>query len=232
MNHHAYYFSGEAEEGIKHALAFGERMLGLSAKGNPDVIVFRYALFSVEEARKVSSVVHRMPVHGDRKLIIVSATRIFHETQNALLKIFEEPPEGTCIILVIPSDGVLIPTLRSRLVPLPSNASDEANSTIYSTVGAGIVAEFLKGGSVEREKIVAKLLDRAKSDTPEVKQEARTEALLLANGLTKAFYEKRNDPAVHAILSDLNRFIPILHERSAPLKLIFEHVLLTMPKGK
>jgi hypothetical protein len=32
-------------------------------------------------------------------------------------------------------------------------------------------------------------------------------------------------------LYDLARFIPILHERSGPLKLMFEHVQMVLPQG-
>lgn len=222
MNHHAFYVAGDSEEGIGRALVFGERALGLPASGNPDVIVLRYSLFPVDEARKVHDVVHRMPTKGDKKLIIISASRIFHEAQNALLKVFEEPPAGTYIVLVIPSVGVLIPTLHSRLLALPGNAG--------SVVDSEFVQTFLKAAGEEREKIVAKLLDRAKSDKAEDKQQARNDALALANGLAKAAYGKKEMPEMQALLSDLNRFIPILHERSAPLKLILEHLLVVIPQ--
>jgi DNA polymerase III delta prime subunit len=221
MNHHAYYVAGDSEEGIGRALAYGERTLGLPASGNPDVVVLRYSLFSVDEARKVHDVVHRMPMKGDTKLIVISASRMFHEAQNALLKVFEEPPSGTYIVLVIPSEGVLIPTLRSRLLSLEG----EKNTNVDSE----FVQAFLVAVGEEREKMVAKLLDRAKSDKAEEKQSARNDALALANGLAKAAYAKKDEPEMQALLSDLNRFIPILHERSAPLKLILEHLLVVIP---
>lgn len=222
---------GDPEEGIQQALAYGERVLGLVPAGNPDVVVLRYALFPVEEARKIFDIAHRVPLRGDTKLIIISATRLFHESQNALLKVFEEPPKGVTIVLVVSSDGVLLPTLRSRLIALPHDTqnSESKNSTIYSTAPTDEGEGFLAVSGAEREKIVGKLLDKAKSDKAEEKQAARTEALALATSLMKALYPKREDPRVRAALSDLDRFIPILHERSAPLKLIFEHLLLVIP---
>ena len=221
MNHHAYFVAGDSKEGIGRALAFGERELGLSASGNPDVVVLRYSLFPVDEARKVHDVVHRMPTKGDKKLIVIAASRIFHEAQNALLKVFEEPPEGAYIVLVISSEGVLIPTLRSRLLSLEGKKNTNTDSEF--------VQAFLAAAGEEREKIIAKLLDRAKSDKAEDKQQARNDALALANGLAKAAYAKKEEPEMQALLRDLNRFIPILHERSAPLKLILEHLLVVIP---
>lgn len=222
VNHHAFYVAGDMEEGVRSALAYGARVLGLAPAGNPDVVVLRYGLFPVEEARKITELASRAPAAGDKKLIVIAAARIFHDSQNALLKVFEEPPLGTTLILIVPSEGALIPTLRSRLLSLPSEGG-EATAPEH-------VRLFLKGSAAEREKIIAKLLDRAKSDKPEEKQAARIEALSLANGLATAAFPNRSDPETLAFLSDLDRFIPILHTASAPLKPIFEHLLLVLPK--
>lgn len=232
MRHHAYFFVGNPEEGIAAALAYGARELKLShpneGGGNPDIIVLRYGLFSVEDARTLADVALRAPLTGDAKLIIISAERIFHEAQNALLKSFEEPPEGTYLVLIVPSEGAIIPTLRSRLLALPVEGKNAGN---------GLAEEFLAAKSAGREKIVEKILARAKKDSPEEKQAARIEALAFAQGLMKAVYAKDSmihhtspqDSARRAFLEDLEAFVPILHERSAPLKPILEHLLITAP---
>lgn len=247
MAHHAFFVTGDIEEGIKSALAYGERVLTLSGVNNPDIIILRHSLFSVEEARKVYDITHRMSVRGSMRLIILSATRLFHEAQNALLKVFEEPPEGTCLVLVVHSQGNIIPTLRSRLLELP-HFEDHIQHPMSDVYSGGDVQAFLAAGKEERVKIVAKILERAKSDKQEEKQAARAQALRFAENLMRVVYTTRtsirdssskphesNAQRLHvheldAFLSDLDHFIPILHERSAPLKLIFEHLLLTIPK--
>ena len=50
---HAYFYTGEREQGIERALSHIEKELGLSTTGNPDVVVMRYGLLSVDEAREV-----------------------------------------------------------------------------------------------------------------------------------------------------------------------------------
>lgn len=217
MNHHAYYLVGRGEEGLEAALSFGES-LGLP-RTSPDVLVLRPALFSVDEARRLAELVSRTPVTGDKKLVIAMAERIFHEAQNAMLKAFEEPPEGTYLVIVVPSEGVLLRTLRSRLLPLPGSAGKNAEAEA-----------FLKGTDAVRQKMVEAILNRAKSDKPEEKQAARSAALAFAEGLLRAGYPRRAEPLMRALLEDLDRFLPILHERSAPLKLILEHLLLVTPK--
>lgn len=227
-NHHAFYVVGEREQGIEDALAWGERVLGLPASGSRDVLVLRHELFSVEDARAAHEAAYRMPVEGEVKLIIIGASRIFHEAQNALLKLCEEPPLGTYLVFVLTSEGVLLPTLRSRLLPL---AVPPASDTSVDVLDVKAKA-FLEGALEEREAIVADILDKAKSDTPEEKQAARAEALSFVQALMKVAYAKREDPQVHALLRDLDIFIPILHERAAPLKPIMEHVLLVTPQPK
>jgi hypothetical protein len=221
---HAYFITGETEEGIGAASSFAEAALGISAVGNPDVMVFRHGLFSVDDARALRARADLSPTTGDQKILIVSASRLFHEAQNALLKLFEEPPAGTILILVIPAEGMLLPTLRSRLTQLPSLG----NAASFEDV-------FLNASKAEREKIIAKILDRTKSDKDEEKQAARLAAIRIVEGITRDAHmrwQSEKNPSkqkeLQDLLEDLNSFLPIMYERSAPLKLIFEHIQLVI----
>jgi DNA polymerase-3 subunit delta' len=62
------------------------------------------------------------------------------EAANALLKLLEEPPTGTRLILTSSEPGRLLPTIRSRAVPL--HVSPLANE---------VVAAFLESEGTERE---------------------------------------------------------------------------------
>ena len=115
MRHHAFVIEAEAEEGIKVAQAWTREQLGMKVENNPDIVVLRYGLLSVEEARQVSNVATGAPFVGEHKVVIIAASRAYHEAQNSLLKLFEEPPAGTYLFLIMPSLGGLLPTLRSRV---------------------------------------------------------------------------------------------------------------------
>ncbi len=227
MAHHAYFVSGDLESGIASALRFAKKTYALPEE-SPDAVVLRYGLLSVDDARTIKEMAERAPLAGDTKLLVVAAGRIFHEAQNALLKLLEEPPTGVVIVLIVPSAGVLLSTLRSRLLPLPLQGKKE-------TASSELIETFLQGKKDAREKVVAKLLERAKSDKDQEKQAARLEALTLAEALALQAYAQAEDEnglgEYHAFLQDLHTFIPILSERSAPLKPIFEHILLTIPAG-
>lgn len=220
---HAYFIIGGSEEGITKAEAFAEQEFNVTGRGNPDLVILRHGLFSVEDARKLMDVAVAAPI-GSHKVVIVSATRFFHEAQNALLKLFEEPPQNVTLILVLPSEGVLLPTLRSRLASLPERADSEATMS-------ALAQEFIAADTAEREKLITRLVDRSKSDKDEEKQQARSDAVRLAEGLMRAASEKGGvqDEERRLFIDDLMHFLPLLHTRSAPLKLIFEHLLLVIP---
>jgi hypothetical protein len=234
---HAYVAAGEKDAMLEEARGFAARELGLSGAANPDIIVRSYALFSVEDARALRDIAALAPVGGGEKAVIVSVERMFHEAQNALLKLFEEPPEGTTLILIVPTAGIVLGTLRSRLVPLPLEKSS-ARAKAAAPIGEAAQA-FFDAAPAAREKIVAKLLDRAKSDNDDEKQAARADALRILEALEASAHEKwasgalppKESHTYALLLRDLDRFIPILHERSAPLKQIFEHILIVLPRG-
>lgn len=226
MAHHAYLYVGDREQGIAVARTFAEEALGLSGTDHPDVTILSYdGLFSVENARMVNALATQGPIAGDRKLIAIAASRIYHEAQNALLKTFEEPIEGVVLALIVPTEGIVLPTLRSRLVPFPITTRHIAPEA----------EALLSASKTEREKLVTKLLARSKSDKDAEKQAARIEAARIVEGLLIAAHEARKDAAganageLDLLLRDLDRFMPIMHQSSAPLKLIFEHLLIVLP---
>lgn len=225
MAHHAYVTEGTAESarGAVDAFLTGER--GFARASDPDIERYAFAQLSVDDARRIQERASRSAAGGNGKAIVVSALRFFHEAQNALLKIFEEPPPGATFVLIVPRAGALLPTLRSRLRPLPGGAPahDEPHP---------LAAAFLAADGAGREKLVGKLADAAKADQDEQKQRARAEALAFVEGLVRAVRarEGKLEPAQYqAFMKDAHAFLPILSERSAPLKPILEHLRLVIP---
>ncbi len=61
---------------------------------------------------------------GHRAVIIDDAEWLNAEAQNALLKLLEEPPDRTTLILLAPSPSTLLPTIRSRCVRIALPAEE------------------------------------------------------------------------------------------------------------
>ena len=71
--------------------------------------------FKVDSVRDIKRTVTLMPNDGDRAVYILEkADTMTIAAQNALLKVFEEPPRGTTFLLLVEKKEALLPTVRSR----------------------------------------------------------------------------------------------------------------------
>lgn len=226
MKHHAFVIEAEAEEGIEVAQAWVEKELGMTVQGNPDINILRYGLFSVADARRVSGLAVGVAFRGEHKALIIAADRAYHEAQNALLKIFEEPPAGTYLFLIMPSLGGLLPTLRSRVVELESNYGHR------KSVIPEVAVEFLKATKEKRSALIKKL---ASGKDEEERREHRAEAISIVNGIEAAAYAASRGSQASSkyteLLSDIATLRTHLYDRSAPVRMILEHLALVLPKG-
>lgn len=69
----------------------------------------------VAEVRKVAPFLRKTAAEGGWRVVIINdADTMNRSAQNAILKILEEPPAHTLLILVAHRPGALIPTIRSR----------------------------------------------------------------------------------------------------------------------
>ncbi|WP_114391654.1 DNA polymerase III subunit delta' [Oleisolibacter albus] len=79
----------------------------------------------VEEVRRIAPFLRLTSAEGGWRVVVVDgADQLNVSGQNAILKILEEPPPRTLILLVADNVGALLPTIRSRsrrlmLEPLP-----------------------------------------------------------------------------------------------------------------
>lgn len=72
--------------------------------------------FGIDEARNLKSLAGERAFVSDHHNFIITTRSITEEAQNAILKLFEDPPAGAVFYLIIPSETRLLPTLRSRLL--------------------------------------------------------------------------------------------------------------------
>lgn len=112
----------------------------------------------VDDIREISHFLHMTSAEGGWRVVVIDgADEMNRNGANALLKILEEPPHGTVLLLVCHAPGRLLPTIRSRcrrliLEPL---AGDEVESLIRvhePGLPAADVAALaaLSGGSIGR----------------------------------------------------------------------------------
>jgi len=235
MRHHAFVVEQEVEEGVKIVQEWIEKELAIDAKANPDVIVLKYGLFSVADARRVNEIAMQVPLVGKEKAIIIACSRAYHEAQNALLKLFEEPVPGTYLFLIMPSLGGLLPTLRSRVQVLKHetrSTKSETNKKSQKSNISEVAEEFLKASREKRSAMIKKLTS---GRDEEERRELRDEAIKIVNGIEavayKAFCEGRASAELSGLLSDIATLRGYLYDRSAPVRMILEHLSIVIPKN-
>src|SRR5580658_769018 len=88
---------------------------------HPDVLIVPpdppQLLIKIAQVRQVIHVAYyRPPVECKRTFTIFTSSAFMREAANSLLKVLEEPPEHTSLILLTENPQELLPTIRSRAV--------------------------------------------------------------------------------------------------------------------
>ena len=121
---HAYIFSGKRGVGkTTMARAFADVLTSGSVADVTLVTNERYGVdsksdvISVDTVRAASADMYMKPYLADKRVFIIpNAEKMNIQAQNALLKIFEEPPAYCVIILITQNDNMLLQTIRSRAI--------------------------------------------------------------------------------------------------------------------
>lgn len=113
---------------------------------------------TVEEIRKLLGFFHMSASEGGRRIAIIDAADEMNvNAANALLKVLEEPPKDSLILMVAHQPARLLPTIRSRcrtmrLSPLPTDLMSQAladlgideDATALTALSEGSVGEALR----------------------------------------------------------------------------------------
>lgn len=115
---------------VRRARALGEPRLFLLRRGWDDKARRLKTVITVDEVRKLKSFFTLSAADGGWRVAIVDAADEMNpNAANALLKLLEEPPENTVLLLVAHQPARLLPTIRSRCRALrcdPLSAADQA----------------------------------------------------------------------------------------------------------
>lgn len=97
----------------------------IAAGSHPDLLVIERAMdekkdklkaaISVDQVREIGQFLHLTASQGGWRIVIVdTADEMNTNAANALLKVLEEPPKRSMLLLVSNTPGRLLPTIRSR----------------------------------------------------------------------------------------------------------------------
>ncbi len=205
--HHAYILEGEKETLRQKLFDFIEHDLHQAIKGNPDVWHQTHDTFTIDDARDIREVQSNKALGTGKKIFIVELRSMTAEAQNSLLKVFEEPTPHTHFFIIMPSAEVLLPTLRSRVMIIPAEASTHEPHKEAE--------DFLKAPISARIKIAAEI--------SEEKDKAR--AIKLVDGLIHKLHGEKMKPEV---MQELLLSRGYLNDRSPSIKLLLEHIAIVL----
>ncbi len=115
-NHHAFAVVGDPSQ-------LTVEFKGLLPVNSADVWCELFDNFSVDDSHKVKTWQSTRPLGGKIKYAVWGIVSANLEAQNSLLKSLEEPATDVKIILVIAHEGILLPTVLSRLLVLKSETN-------------------------------------------------------------------------------------------------------------
>ena len=143
---HAYLFEGQVGVGkLEMAKEFAKAVNCEKGEGeacdlciscrkaqldnHPDIIVIGPDGRSIknEQVKSIQTEMHLKPYESRRKVFIIdSADTMTPQAQNSLLKVLEDPPSSSLVILVSSNPAGLLPTVKSRCQRLYFNGNESA----------------------------------------------------------------------------------------------------------
>jgi len=110
-------------------------------------------IMGIEDVRNIQKAILLKPFRGKTKAVVIDAYEsITTEAQNALLKILEEPPANTVLIILTAKKDLILPTIISRCkvlflqedeIKLTENDLSELEKTL-NTLLSGKIGDRLK----------------------------------------------------------------------------------------
>ena len=161
----------------------------VASGGHPDLLTVerdydstknkRKETLDVEQIRKIEPFLRMTSSYGGWRVVIVDdANMMNRNAQNALLKILEEPPKRTMIILIAHTIGALLPTILSRVQIIPFQAlSDEIVSDLLAReefedeedcvqLAAGSIGLALNYAQAEAGDMLKDIIELCEDDLP------------------------------------------------------------------
>jgi DNA polymerase III delta prime subunit len=218
--HHAYILEGERDPTYEALKVFLEKDLNFSIKGNPDFYFLTTEKFGVDESRELKERQQQKAIAGGKKIFVILANTFSREAQNSLLKILEEPTEGTHFFIIMPSADRLLPTLQSRVMIIRSKEGAMATGSAFKA------EEFIKAKPALRLEMIKGMLERLKKG-----EITKSNFLAFLNEIEqiKATKVRSNTPAnERRNMEELLKMRNYIQDQSSSAKLILEYLALTI----
>lgn len=178
---------------------------------DPDLLYFQAdSKLGIEQARQIKSHLSTKPHSLKGKIVILeNASSLTTEAQNALLKILEEPPKKTLIILSVNSESDLIDTVTSRCEITRLQGSENLQQV------TGEIEKLLNSKIGQRFEYIEKLKDKEQ----------------FLKNLTLYFHQNLRSHPKGVNVTFLNELLhaEMWAKQNVNIRAILEYLMLVMP---
>jgi len=227
--HHAYCLEGKREFILNELLKFLENVFKFRTKGNPDFYYGDFDTLGIDEGRAINEMQSRKAVSAPRRIFVIAANFITMETQNSLLKMFEEPAGGAVFFLIISSASILLPTLRSRMMIVNLSKGAEIGGTRKSAISENVfdAKKFIESVAGERLAMVKKITDKIADE-----EISRSVAIEFLNGVEMEILNKSGSSEAKKknlfIFEEIDKCRNYAGDRSPSIKTLLEHIAVIL----
>lgn len=216
--HHAFFIEGEGT--LEEAIALVEERFHFSRRGNLDFFLLEKETAGIEDARLLKERAFLKALGEGEKFLFLYCRFITSETQNSLLKLFEDPPENTLLFLFGVPRGALLSTLESRLSTLVLTGKAHTHEA----------EKFLSLSISERMKYVSRFSSKEAKEAKEEKIKSEFYDFLsgLEGVLKKRLSQNPNEKKLPQKLRDLLELKQFTLARSPSMKMIGEYVAMML----
>jgi DNA polymerase III delta prime subunit len=183
-----------------------------------DFTILEYETLGIDDVRNFQKKSYLKPFKSPSKIVFIRASDLTHESQNAMLKILEEPPDNTIIIVSVPDKNLILPTILSRCKVLEIKNDKELSDAEISKY-QNLLNSINSKGVGERLKLAQ---DYSKD---------REQALIYLENLIHAGRDNLltypNVDQLNAVKS-LQRFYTIIKTTNVNLRLALENLFLNL----
>lgn len=181
LNHHAYILTGPSQVIWFWFKKYLENSHADLIGQNPDIYFKSFDTFGITDSRYLRQRGQQKSFTGQRKFFVLQIEFMTREAQNALLKIFEEPPANNVFFLIARTETIFLPTLRSRC-QIISCSNNLTKIKDHNSVSA---QEFLDQGVAGRLEFINQLAVK--------KESFKKEALSFLADLEFILYHNKKD---------------------------------------
>ncbi len=164
---------------------------------------------SLEEVRRLKS----LQSEQGRKLFIIRFLQVQKESQNALLKMLEEPSSDSYFIFIFPHKKNLLPTLRSRMLMVQVNDQGKPQPSSID------IQEYQARSLSEKFDFHASLLK---------KKDYEKKDLLAFFDLLESSLKKEGDSGQAQKLSEIFYLRSLIARPQVSIKLILDYLALVL----